>query len=232
MNRDEYRNRDESNTTHNENGCFYPIDKQSSGTWFGFNQHGNVLALLNRYQDKNIGAKTSRGIIIPKLLAHKNIHQINQTLNQMDMGNFNPFDLVVKTHNNTIQYSWDRQQLSHVKLPNKQPFLLSSTSVNAATILPFRQKLFHDYLAKYSNIKAKHVLSALHLVQDSNDTSSSIFMAREETHTKSISQVIIENNSLNFNYLTEKNLVNIDKIQPYLNTQNIHLKLVGVDSTE
>lgn len=47
------------------------------------------------------------------------------------------------------------------------------------------------------------ILEELHLRQERDDPSSSILMSRELTHTKSISQVLVQPNHLEFVYLTE-----------------------------
>ena len=54
MNRDELRTRKEAGVLHsksiNDIRFFHPVDLVSGGTWFGVNNQGVILALLNRYQ--------------------------------------------------------------------------------------------------------------------------------------------------------------------------------------
>lgn len=226
MNRDEYRERDESNIIHRNAGCYYPVDKKSGGTWFGFNQHGTVMALLNRYQDKNGDAKTSRGTIIPQLLRCKNSQQIHKSFNQLTLVEFDPFDLVVKTHNKIIKYSWDNKNILLLQQSVKQPFFLTSSSLNANYILPLRKEIFDRFLTKQTSIDGKHILTKLHLDKESTDRSSNIFMAREDTHTKSVSQVVIEGHTLNYKYLTEQQLSIMTSNTIHLGKLNLQVKLI------
>ena len=54
MNRDELRTRQETNEILNQSSdltnYYHPVDLLSGGTWFGYNNKGLVMALLNRYQ--------------------------------------------------------------------------------------------------------------------------------------------------------------------------------------
>ncbi len=219
MNRDEFRGRDELNSINHSNGNCFPVDKASGGTWFGFNQQGTVMALLNRYQDSQVLTKTSRGILIPQLLQS---NSIDLTLNQLlAQYLFNPFDLVSTNQTHLIQYGWTGKKL--IKAKQNIPFFISSSSVDSQIVLSHRMNLF----TKFQPVNQEQILTQLHLFQDGSDKSASIYMSREQTHTKSISQVVIENNSLTFNYLTEKNLLEIDKTQPYRNTQNIQFEIAS-----
>ena len=207
MNRDEFRGRDELNTINHSNGNCFPVDKISEGTWFGFNQQGVVMALLNRYQDSQVLTKTSRGILIPQLLQS---NSIDSTLNQLLAKYlFNPFDLVTTNKAHLIQYSWTGNKL--IKVKQSTPFFISSSSVDSQIVLSHRMNLF----TKFSPVNEEQILTQLHLSQDKLDKSASIFMSREETHTKSISQVIIEKNEINYYYFTENNLQKLEMERPY-----------------
>jgi uncharacterized protein with NRDE domain len=221
MNRDEYRTRHESNKIKCNNGCYYPVDNQSLGTWFGFNQNGMVMALLNRYQDqhldKSINSPSTRGIIIPQLLQAKSYETVFSDLLAKHL--FNPFDLMVINSTKVTQFSWNGINL--IQTEHGFPYFISSSSVDSDAILAHRKQLFLDFKA----VNQQQILSHLHLAKDESDTSSSINMSRDSTHTKSISQVLIENGKLTYHYLTENNLHNIDKQKPYTHSQNRCIKL-------
>jgi uncharacterized protein with NRDE domain len=215
MNRDEYRGRIESNTIHEKDGIYYPIDKQAGGTWFGFNHQGTVMALLNRYQDKAIETTTTRGDIIPNLLKSKNI---SVDLDKLLVNKYNPFDLIIINHAQIIQCSWSGKKLT--KLVKSLPFFVSSSSIDAYRVQKYRAKAFLNFNA----INPNQILSDLHLSQDSKDTSCSIYMSRKKTHTKSISQVTVTAESLNYQYLTEEQLSSYDR---QTQSQNLQLKLAS-----
>lgn len=226
MNRDEQRERVESKNIYAENNLYYPVDKKSGGTWFGFNQHGIVMALLNRYQDTSITSTcntTSRGAIIPLLLTYQQIQQVNSALLSLPLSEVKPFDLVVNSNHTIMKYSWNGTDLNRQKY--KSPFFLSSSSVDAKTVLPYRKQKNITFLSKQNKVKAENILLNLHLSQDKKDTSSSILMSRRLTHTKSISQVIIKDNELNYQYIDEKKLACINIKKPYLKGENLQIKI-------
>jgi len=216
MNRDEDRGREETNEIHQQDGIFYPVDKEAGGTWFGYNEHGTVMALLNRYQDKQIDTNNSRGLIIPALLKS---HNISVDLDKLLQKTFNPFDLIIINHIQIIRCCWNGKELS---ISTKSyPFFISSSSIKPRRVLNFRTRKFFDFDAA----SGRNILTDLHLFQDINNPSSSIFMSRDITHTKSISQLCLKSESLNYHYFTEKNLAKINKKDPYQQCQNLSLEI-------
>ena len=216
MNRDEVRSRDETNEIEQHDGIFYPVDKTAGGTWFGYNEHGTVMALLNRYQDKQIETENSRGLIIPALLKS---HNISVDLDKLLEKDFNPFDLIIINHIQIIHCCWNGKELS---ISTKSyPFFISSSSIDPQRVLNFRTRKFFDFEAK----SGRNILTDLHLVQDINNTSASIYMSRDITHTKSISQLCLKSESLNYHYFTEESLTKLSKKDPYLQCQNLSLEI-------
>lgn len=64
--------------------AIYPVDAKAGGTWIGVNRAGIAMTLLNNYQAGAIfdthGAPRSRGLIIPELLQHASLEDINEAL--------------------------------------------------------------------------------------------------------------------------------------------------------
>ena len=208
MNRDENRQRPETNKIkhiNTVNSQHYPQDRQSGGTWFGFNQRGIALALLNRYQDESGPGARSRGELIPSLLPYKNIDTILEKLADTDYTPYAPFDLVIMAADNIHQLSWDGAQTE--QLSNTAPFFLTSSSRRHTFVLPHRQQLFERFLQRQgSMLQAESVLGDFHLYQNPDDCCASVNMARDISHTKSLSQLIIEGRSLNYYYFPQSAL--------------------------
>jgi len=99
MNRDEIRTRAEAKYLTQNNSekitTIYPVDTQAGGSWFGFNEKGLVLALLNRYQNDALDNAMSRGEIIPKMLKTGSIDQGLKYLEMMEVRQYSPFDLML-----------------------------------------------------------------------------------------------------------------------------------------
>ncbi len=200
MNRDELRDREEEGRLEIEpvaNGhAYYPVDKQSGGTWFGYNDFGLVLALLNRYQEPQKNNVISRGRIIPRLLACQSLDELEYTIKNSFKMEYNPFDLIVFYEGKCLQISGKGRSFSFQERLVEDGFFISSSSINAESILPYRQSLFDRFMDSYKQekeaIDKRSILQHLHLCQDLNDTSRSILMSRAKTHTKSIFQVLVK----------------------------------------
>ncbi|MEK7259000.1 MAG: hypothetical protein AAB211_04300, partial [Pseudomonadota bacterium] len=86
-----------------------------------------------------------------------------------------------------------------------RPNMFTSSSVNAESTVALRSDLFQTWLdgKRGEAVTAEMILEELHLRQERDDPSSSILMSRELSHTKSISQVLVQPGRLEFLYLTE-----------------------------
>ena len=77
----------------------FQVEHCLKGTWFGINQDGLAMALLNRYQDPIKDTKLSRGRFIPKLLLEKNFEAIKNKFQKLHDQNDNSFDLIILSRN-------------------------------------------------------------------------------------------------------------------------------------
>ncbi len=207
MNRDERIERHETgwnfNTKSSANYA-YPVDGISNGSWFGIHSSGIILCLLNRYQDHTKITETSRGEIILQALSQEN--KITTWLNdEFDAENFNPFRLLVFQQQSIDIFDWDNSTLNHQQILNRPWFITTSSSQNAEFIIPYRQRLFANWL---KNKPTQTKIIDFHLRQNSNAKSESILMSRKHSHTKSLTQCIVDNKNrrININYLDNRSL--------------------------
>ncbi len=194
MNRDERVDRHEAGwriDTQPSTNYLYPIDGATSGTWFGVLSSGIILCLLNRYQDHKAEKKTSRGQIITQALELGKYHRIVDWLeNKFVKEIFNPFRLLIFKQQCIDIYDWNNSTLTHQQLLDQPWFIATSSSKNADYIIPYRNRLFTDWLK--TNPTPKNIMD-FHLKQDQNAKSESILMSRSYSHTKSIIQCIVDN---------------------------------------
>ncbi|WP_221075178.1 NRDE family protein [Agarivorans aestuarii] len=207
MNRDEARHRHEAGIkqqTHGDTQLVYPVDGQAGGTWFGFNNHGLVLALLNRYQDPQHSGALSRGKIIPQALALGSYQAVTQHLAEQNYQHFNPFDLLLVSAKHCQHFSWSGKHLSQQQL-NDEAIQLSSSALNTQQVLASRKRRFQQWLEREPN-SAERVLSDIHLQQCQENRSHSVLMDRDEAHSKSICQVRLSAQDSEFDYYPEASL--------------------------
>lgn len=208
MNRDEARLRHEAGLKQqHKNGVewLYPIDGQARGTWFGVNNHGVVLALLNRYQDPQSSTAPTRGNIIPQALAYGNFKLVKKHLSEQNYQYYNPFDLVLISSCECLHLSWNGRHLS-IDNADQRALLLSSSALNTETVLAKRQLHFQQWLAQSPELSAAAVLQKIHLQHNPDSRRDSVLMDRSDAHSKSICQVLLDANYCEFNYYPEASL--------------------------
>jgi len=211
--RDESRTRGEDGVKqfhHNGNQCIYPIDTKSKGTWLGVNDCGIVAAILNMYQVVDHQGSHSRGLIIPELLKHKSLSQVDDYLQSLDAKCYSPFVLLVLNNATVYRYCWNGVSMQKENLSASNEFehgyLESSSSVDTDLTIAYRQQLFQQWKQdKPENNLAVKILE-FHLTRDENEQSASVCMARSRGHTKSISQVMLSEHAAEFHYLAPEKL--------------------------
>jgi uncharacterized protein with NRDE domain len=208
MNRDEARLRHEAGLKQQQQDGLerlYPIDGQAGGTWFGVNNHGVVLALLNRYQDPQSSTAPTRGNIIPQALAYGSFNLVKKHLSEQSYQYYNPFDLVLIYGSKCLHLSWNGQHLSTHNV-SQAALLLSSSALNTEAVLAKRQQHFQQWLAQSPELSAAAVLQQIHLQHDLGSRGDSVLMDRSDAHSKSICQVLLDANCCEFNYYPEASL--------------------------
>ena len=210
MNRDESRARHEAGIKAREVSninLLFPVDGLAGGTWFGINDSGVVMALLNRYQAQHVNNPTTRGKIIPRCLSMGSYSNIFEHLKHQSFAAFNPFDLFLMCLDRCHQFSWDGQHIT-IKQIDESAFQFSSSGLDTAAILEKRQRGFNQILNNQQKTiwQSSEILEAIHLNQDPIDQSSSVLMDRPLVHSKSICQVQLTANKSEFNYYPEASL--------------------------
>jgi len=93
----------------------------SGGTWIGVNDTGLCCALLNWYSipSEPDRVTTSRGIVVPALLAAGTIDEAGDTLIGLDLEGMAPFRLVVVSPDERAvrEHRWNQGTLAELRLP-------------------------------------------------------------------------------------------------------------------
>ena len=210
MNRDELRARPEGTTRQaiSPNGIeyLYPSDAVSGGTWLGVNACGVGGCLLNRYGDTHLNDTSeivSRGTIIPGLLACRNLQEAYKLVDQLPLNHYRNFDLLLFDDNMALQCT-NENGIGSVRRRTGEWLMLTSSSWNKAAVLDYRQRGFDEFIrTRFSDTEtAESILREFHL-RDADDSRYSVLMRRAESHTKSVSQILLDHNSVTLRYLDE-----------------------------
>jgi hypothetical protein len=226
MNRDEARDRAEEPELFGPVGAaraVHPKDVRAGGSWFGANQFGLAMALLNRYQDPHDCQRPiSRGVLIPALLQARSVSAIRGILDegsQFDLSRLHPFDLAICSKDEVLLLSWNGREKSWQRFG--ESIFLSSSAVRTEEVIAHRQQIFKGWLQQSgltSSKAARTVLCDLHLAQ-APDPMVAIRMARPHSHTKSVCQYVLDTTST-LRYWPEAAVQNFDASQPDARTQH------------
>lgn len=207
MNRDELRTRKEAgllhSRSHNDTRLFYPVDVLSSGTWFGANNRGVILAILNRYHAPETPDAISRGGIIPSALEKGGLEDVRVFLQELNYSAYNPFDLFLVGKKYVEQFSWDGEHYLAAQKSFKHWFMFTSSSLKTREVIAYRQNLFDAWSSEMGKklIDASELLRGYHMIQFDGMETHSVLMEREKSHTKSIMQADVEGKKLSLKYL-------------------------------
>jgi len=200
MNRDESRNRgNEIAPIYNKNDSWSgPLDKLSGGTWFGLSHHGIVGCLMNGYDfevRKALPEKlTSRGKLIPAALQFSSIESIKNWLEEQDFNNFASFRLLIIDRTQSMEWTWNGEELISNMRDEKQE-IYSSSSWKQNHTITFRKKVFETFLNDLNptdlSVEDCIAMDFHHLCADAQ---AGPLIQREEAVTKSITQAIIRQN--------------------------------------
>lgn len=229
MNRDELIEREEDaprlHHLSHEVHAWYPVDAVSEGTWFGVNNYGLVLTILNRYQESNTQAFVSRGKIIPYLLANTDIMSCLNSLEKMHLHHFMPFTLLLVQGNMLIKVVWNGVEMSQYANSYSKPFFITSSSIELESVTAWRKRAFDNFLFTNKHLSPQ-LLMNFHTSGAKDNPSYSVNMIREGRHTKSITQVVIGGESLSACHFTRSQKK--DGFSEFELEDSVYLKLASV----
>ena len=217
MNRDELRTRTEdgvqhAKTPHNIEYLF-PVDALSGGTWLGVNAYGIGGCLLNRYGDLHLRDNSdviSRGKIIPPLLECRDLEGAYRCVGRLPLQRLRNFDLFLFDNKTTLQCI-HKNGTGITKRITSSWTMKSSSSWNTDPVVQYRQHKFAEYLSRavcHQDI-ADSVLRDFHFA-DTGDNQFSVLMSRIGSHTKSVSQIVLDRRRIIFRYFDERALGNVE----------------------
>lgn len=212
-NRDELRTRQEAGLqeiSHEHGRMAYPLDGQARGTWMAANDDGWVACLLNLYEADYQG-RLSRGLIIPRLMQFTAISDARHWLaNHFPAEDYSAFILLLIDRREVYRCRWDGCRFEEGAVDFDRWYLESSSSVDATSTRAYRQALFRQWQNTDGDI---HNILDFHLQRIAGNASQSVCMAREMSHTKSITQASVsDTEGLIFRYL------DADKLEGLVNS--------------
>lgn len=173
-----------------------PLDGERSGTWAGMNSRGVAACLLNGYDPSDERRRAagemmlSRGNLIPELLAMRSLGEALLWLQEKFAPTpYASFRLLLADRQRVASVIWTGQGSPEFSAPLGEWQMFTSSSWNAAEVLPWRERHFGEWLRDGAPFAGD--LPAFHLSQPEAMAEWSPLMRRDITATRSITQLAI-----------------------------------------
>jgi hypothetical protein len=130
-----------------QRSAWYPVDPVGGGTWIGANDAHLAMAILNqsslsRRPPDAVHPPLSRGLIIPRLLAHDLLANALEEARTMRLDGFEPFLLVAVQRRTLATLRWTGAARALEAFPLTHPVVFTSSSLGDALVRGPRQLLF------------------------------------------------------------------------------------------
>jgi uncharacterized protein with NRDE domain len=148
-NRDERRDRVEAleptMTTLGTRTATMPIDRAGGGSWIGVNDVGLVATVLNRYCGERApidGIRTTRGAIVPMMLACDSVSAAVARAKTIDPTRFEPLRLVLVQRREIALVSVEHGEVKQATSTVTGPFMFAASALGDFLVEGPRRRLF------------------------------------------------------------------------------------------
>jgi YD repeat-containing protein len=101
-----------------EVGVVAPRDREADGTWLGYNEHGLLVAITNRWVDEDLPADRSRGLLVRDALAHETAEGAARFVErELASRSYDGFNLTLVDETAALLLEWD----GHLGVRNFEP---------------------------------------------------------------------------------------------------------------
>lgn len=184
---------------------WFGTDAATGGSWFGVNEYGLAVALLNRYQEHNPEALRSRGELIPSLLGATSRAAAENLLGAISWPLYDTLDIFLIDHNGMTHTRWNGRCTQRWYEP-PGPSLYTSASAALGTATLYRQRIFKRHIASGPPSDPDRLID-VHRTRCEERPALGLLMERPGRHTKSLCQVILGGSHIHARYLTRNDLL-------------------------
>lgn len=134
-----------------ETSVVAPKDHQAEGTWIGYNEHGVLAAITNRWTEDPIEGDRSRGLLVRDMLGYESAEDATRFVERdLDRRTYEGFNLLVVDANSAILIEWDGSR----RVSNLDPGVHVIVNVGANGSYSIPQKREKHGLAQAENANA------------------------------------------------------------------------------
>lgn len=175
---------------------FFPKDPKAGGTWFAVDEFSNVIVLLNGASEKHQWQppyRKSRGLIVLDLIAADSPFS---AWNEIDLGEIEPFTLVLYQNKTLRQLRWNGSEKESVLLDPQQNYIWSSATLYPENIRDNRAQWFEQFLNTAPNVNEAEMFNFHRYTEDQNQENGLVINRNDSLKTLSITQTVIEQNKV------------------------------------
>ena len=179
-----------------------PVDSTAGGTWIAINEHGFLLALLNRTDDvpgTPLG-RVSRGSIIPALIGAPGANSLDASFAALPLPSFSPFRLLLRD-GDTREFrslSWSGTDIERIAL-DPTTGLVCSSSLGDRRVTLARSAQWQRLHADEDDIDL-HSLRRFQRSHEPSPSAESVCMHRSDARTVSQVEVCLGKTSAAMTY--------------------------------
>ena len=203
-NRDEAPGRETfSPEIYNEDGVqlLYPKDDLAGGTWIGVSEMKRAVTLMNGgyiAHKRNPPYRKSRGVVVKDFLK---TDDVKAEVENYDFHDIEPFTAIIvewKQDVRLFQLVWDGLEFHFSEEP-LAPKIWSSSPLYPKELKEKREQWFSGFLFEKVRPSEKDLLE-FHKTAGEGDLNSNLIMDRGVVKTKSITQIVKKNNTVEMYY--------------------------------
>ncbi|WP_336339077.1 NRDE family protein [Haloarcula brevis] len=87
-----------------------PADEEADGTWIGYNEHGLLAAVTNRWVDADLAGERSRGLLVRDVLGHETAESAARAVERATReAEYAGFNLLLADETAAVLLEWDGQ---------------------------------------------------------------------------------------------------------------------------
>jgi uncharacterized protein with NRDE domain len=186
---------------HNGRLLLYPKDPQGNGSWLAVSPNRSVACLLNggfALHTPTPPYKMSRGLVLLSVFDYPNIPDF---VTQSNFDNIEPFTLIVFADHILHEIRWTGTGVQQQIKDKYQAHIWSSVTLYTPEIIKQRELFYLEYLNTLTRENAADKMMEFHQFKGDDRFPHGIRLERDNgTKTVSISQILMEEEALSFNY--------------------------------
>lgn len=179
----------------------FPADGEKGGTWIAVTNNGNAAVLLNGGLVPHtpiIKYRSSRGLIIPQLLADKDPVT---SFRKLDLEDTEPFTLIIYSQSRLFECRWDGNRKTDQNIPADKCHIWSSSTLYSKEVAEKRKGWFDRWTMNNLSPDRDEIVSFHQFGGDGDKENDLVMNRRGETGTVSITSMCIDKRKADMMYI-------------------------------